>query len=754
MPHTTPPVKPTADLGSPHELFSSHRGEDLCVLLVDEDGDLRDYWSAQLGRSFRRVHAVGSARAALEHVHRNVPDVVLANLQLGQTTGFQLCAELRAHRKLQHAVVILYKAGYINAADRQQADQVQADLLLPRGVSVAELIHSIQETFAERRADHLLAAEGLTLLEDAPGDDTHEDLVRRKLLERMRQLHKERDTFRRALSRYRDFAQVSADFFWETDAYDRLRFVAAAPGNSLGLPPELTQVQTLREFLRDHVCDEELENLHQALRRQQALELILRLRRDSERVVRLVAQPFHSREGQFLGYRGSLADITEFQLRSEQLQFEAHHDVLTGLYNRRAFEGLLATALEEQREGEYHVLCMMDLDFFKTVNDTVGHRAGDELLVQLAQLFRRKVRANDVLARVGGDEFAVLLRNCSLDQARRLIQELHHAVQTFQFVWEGRSFEIGVSFGLVEIKPSALGATEVMEFADQACYAAKRAGKNQIQIFGSTSATGELTGDALWLERFHHAVQSDSGLHLFRQPIKRSRGANGSCAYEILVRLHDGDRLVSPRSFLPVLERYRLAPVLDRWVLDKALDWLLERRKWQALTEDFYSINLSSHSLGDEAFRRYILNRVSQAPDVAERLCFEVTESTAIENIATAQDFITQMRGLGVRFALDDFGTGFSSLAYLKTLPVDFLKLDGMFVMGINADPVDFGLLRTIQELAQVLKIKTIAEYVESAEIAARLREIGVDFMQGNFIGHPEIVEMTAEPRIVAGHRV
>ncbi|MGF1545842.1 MAG: EAL domain-containing protein [Thiotrichales bacterium] len=728
-----------------------HRGENLSLLLVDDDADLRAYWSAQFEREFARVSASASAREALEFVHRETPDIVLANLQLRDSDGFALCAELRAHAALKSTAVILYKAGYIASIDRQRAEQVAADQLLQRSSPFHEIVTAIKEVHAEKRAQHLIEAEGYTLLEEF-GDDTQEELIRRKLLEQVRQLHKEREAFRRALSRYRDFAQGAADFFWETDAKQRLRFVAAAPNNPLGLPRELTVVQTLPQFLDGKVPADELEMLVRALETEEALELTLRLNLGEERIVRLVAQPFYTTEGRLLGYRGSLADITEIQLRSEQLQYEAHHDVLTGLFNRRAFEGLLDASIKDLRDGEFHVLCMMDLDYFKTVNDTFGHRAGDELLIQLAQLFRRKVRSNDMLARVGGDEFAALMKHCSIDQARRLIQDLHHSVKTFQFAWEGRTFEIGVSFGLVEVAHSALTGRELMDFADQACYAAKRAGKNQIQIFGGGNAEdGELRGDAYWLERFHHAVQNGR-LHLFRQPIKHSRGvASNVFAYEMLVRLDDGERLISPKEFLPVLERYRLAQVLDRWVLDKVVHWLGSRANRDGWTEEFYSINLSSHSLGDADFRGYIQHRLQQNPEIAARLCIEVTESTAIENVANAIDFIQSLRKIGVRFALDDFGTGFSSLAYLKSLPVDFLKLDGMFVMGINADPVDFGLLRTIQELAQVLKIKTIAEYVESAEVAARLREIGVDYMQGHFIGHPEQVMVEPEtPRVAA----
>ncbi|MGF1644071.1 MAG: EAL domain-containing protein [Thiotrichales bacterium] len=729
------------------------RGDELSILLVDDDADLRQYWTAQFEREFARVQARATAREALEFVHRETPDIVLANLQLRDSDGFALCAELRAHAGLSATSIILYKAGYIASVDRQRSEQVAADLLLPRNSPFNEIIAAIKEVHAEKCAQHLIEAEGYTLLEEL-GDDTQEELIRRKLLEQVRQLHKERDTFRRALSRYRDFAQGAADFFWETDAKQRLRFVAAAPNNPLRLPRELNAVQTLPQFLEAQVAAEELQVLIRALETDDPLELTLRLNVGEERIVRLVAQPFYSMEGRLLGHRGSLADITEIQLRSEQLQYEAHHDVLTGLFNRRAFEGLLEASIKDLRDAEYHVLCMMDLDYFKVVNDTFGHRAGDELLIQLAQLFRRKVRANDMLARVGGDEFAALLKHCSIDQARRLIQDLHHSVKTFQFIWEGRTFEIGVSFGLVEVSQSALTGRELMDFADQACYAAKRAGKNQIQIYGGgNGGDGELSGDAYWLERFHHAVQNDK-LQLFRQPIKRSRGtASSACAYEVLVRLDDGERLISPKEFLPVLERYRLAQVLDRWVLDKVVDWLANRARLGGWTEEFYSINLTSHSLGDADFRRYVSHRLEQNTEVAARLCFEVTESTAIENIGNAIEFIQSLRRIGVRFALDDFGTGFSSLAYLKSLPVDFLKLDGMFVMGINTDPVDFGLLRTIQELAHVLKIKTIAEYVESAEVAARLREIGVDYMQGHFIGHPELVTVEPEPRLsVAAH--
>ena len=279
--------------------------------------------------------------------------------------------------------------------------------------------------------------------------------------------------------------------------------------------------------------------------------------------------------------------------------------------------------------------------------------------------------------------------------------------------------------------------------ADQACYSAKRGGRNQIRIFGDEQTKGKLSGDALWLEKFHDAINGDK-LCLFQQPIQRVSHHAGASAFEVLVRLRDGDKLVKPEYFLPVIERYQLTSILDRWVVYK----MIENLESGDLHGDFYSVNISTTSLCDPEFKQQIHARLKANPMVASKLCFEVTESSAMENIDQAVDFMQDMRALGCRFALDDFGTGFSSLSHLKNLPVDFVKLDGVFVREIMSDPVDYGLVESIQRIAGLMNIQTIAEYVETAAIAEGLREIGVDYLQGYYIGHPEIMRQKA-PAII-----
>ncbi|MCI0399781.1 MAG: EAL domain-containing protein [Gammaproteobacteria bacterium] len=436
-------------------------------------------------------------------------------------------------------------------------------------------------------------------------------------------------------------------------------------------------------------------------------------------------------------------DVTEARQLSEELSYQASHDVLTGLVNRREFERRLKRVLHSSRADQTeHALLYLDLDRFKTINDTCGHLAGDELLRQLGEVLRGTVRSRDTLARLGGDEFGVLLEHCSVVQARRLAKALQKIIQNFRFGWEGRNLSIGVSIGLVPINKTSESMTNILSMTDAALFAAKEAGRNCIHVYQEAdSELARKRGELQWVPRIQQALEEDR-FHLVFQPIRPiAKGNVEGEHYELQIRMEDEDgRIVPPGAFLPAAERYNLSTTLDRWVIRTAFRWLSNHPEH---LERLYlcSINLSSHVFGEEDFVEFIIRQLNKQKIPAEKIGFEVPETAAIANLSSATRFIKALKELGCWFALDDFGSGLSSFGYLRNLPVDFLKIDGAFVRNIVEDPVDFAMVSSINEIGHVLGKKTIAEFVENDAILEKLRTIGVDYAQGYGMGRPQVID-------------
>ena len=437
-------------------------------------------------------------------------------------------------------------------------------------------------------------------------------------------------------------------------------------------------------------------------------------------------------------------DITEKRQLTEQLSFQASHDALTGLVNRREFEHRLQRVLDTTRdELTEHALCYLDLDQFKVINDTCGHVAGDELLHQLGSLLQKEARNRDTLARLGGDEFGVLMEHCSLKQAKRVATKLRKTIEAYRFAWEDRSFAIGVSIGLVPITASSKNTIEILKHVDAACYAAKDAGRNRIHIYSADDA--ELThrhGEMQWVAQINRALEEDR-FCLYAQsiePLLPHADDNGE-HYELLLRMRDDEgKLIPPGAFLPAAERYNLSIRLDRWVIDHAFCWLTNNpERLQRLSH--CTINLSGLSLGNDEFLAYVVQQFEEMIIPPEKICFEITETAAIANLSSATVFIKTLKELGCQFALDDFGSGLSSFAYLKTLPVDYLKIDGMFVKDIETDPIDMAMVKSINDIGKVMGKRTIAEFVENEGILNKLKEINVDYAQGYGISKPRPLE-------------
>jgi diguanylate cyclase (GGDEF)-like protein/PAS domain S-box-containing protein len=439
----------------------------------------------------------------------------------------------------------------------------------------------------------------------------------------------------------------------------------------------------------------------------------------------------------------ALMDVTEAHELSNQLSYQATYDDLTGLVNRREFEDRLQEVIElAQERRSDNVLCYLDLDQFKVINDTCGHMAGDELLRQLAQELYRCVRRDDTLARLGGDEFAILLENCTLENAERAANNVRQMVQNFRFVWHDIVFTVGVSIGLTLISQQGESISEVLRRADAACYAAKEAGRNRLHIFRFDDKELALRHmEMSWVSRINAALD-EGRLELWHQEIAEinredvQAGATAEDHFEVLLRMRDTDgSLIMPGSFLPAAERYALATKIDRWVLKALFRWL-EKNPCEGRM-GLCAVNLSGQTLGDLSFHSEVIEILENSSIPADRICFEITETSAIANLANANLFMQRMKEHGCSFALDDFGSGLSSFAYLKSLPVDFVKIDGLFVKDILSDPVDRAMVKAIIEMAHAMGKLAIAEFVENDEILQELIDLGVDYVQGYGIARP-----------------
>jgi diguanylate cyclase (GGDEF)-like protein/PAS domain S-box-containing protein len=440
-------------------------------------------------------------------------------------------------------------------------------------------------------------------------------------------------------------------------------------------------------------------------------------------------------------FNAFILDISDRKRANAQLTYQASHDSLTGLINRQEFERrserLLSTINVNQAE---HVLCFMDLDQFKVVNDTCGHIAGDEMLRQLSAVLDTAVRKRDTLARLGGDEFGILMEHCTIEDAHRVASSIQSAIQDYQFVWEESIFKVSVSIGLVSIDETTINFTDLLKNADAACYLSKEAGRNRIHIYDSDDLeTVQRQGEMQWVERINRALEEER-FCLFAQTIEPLASSQKK-HFELLIRMIDETgNTVPPASFLPAAERYNLISRIDQWVIKNAFN-VIENNKQIIDNINFFSINLSGQSLTDSNILNLIITMIDKTEIPGEKICLEITETTAISNLSMAIKFISALKEKGCKFALDDFGSGLSSFGYLKKLPVDYLKIDGMFVKDIVDDPIDHAMVRSINEIGHVMGMHTIAEFVENDMIKGMLKEIGVDYVQGYGIGKPEPFE-------------
>lgn len=449
----------------------------------------------------------------------------------------------------------------------------------------------------------------------------------------------------------------------------------------------------------------------------------------------------HEQENSTEGYVVTIRDISELKRLSETISYQASHDSLTGLSNREEFSYKLSELLKSLRTSESGlVLLVIDVDRFKAVNDACGALAGDELLRQVASHIQANISRKDISARIGGDEFAIILRDCRLEDGINVAHRLQEAVQARKFVWQNGVFPVTLSIGAVPLGRESMDSHSVLAAADDACHLAKEEGGNKISVFrAEDSKFQKRRGEMEWIAKINKAVDENRFV-LYHQPIIPLDLKSGlQDKAEILIRLvkEDGG-IAPPGDFIPAAERYNLMPLIDRWVVLNsfmAYRTLLDRDA--PVSRGLISINLSGPSILDEDLIEIIIRQVKEFAIDPSFICFEITETAAIQNLSSAIRFMKKLKDVGFTFALDDFGSGFSSFSYLKNLPVDYLKIDGSFVQSIDESQISYAMVESINSIGHVMGIKTIAEFVKSAEIKRRLCEIGVDYAQGYEIAAP-----------------
>ncbi len=470
----------------------------------------------------------------------------------------------------------------------------------------------------------------------------------------------------------------------------------------------------------------------------------LLVRRDGkhEHSVEITASPIRGPGDSISGTVVVFHDVSEIRGLTRQMSYQASHDALTGLINRREFERRLQEALDTAHaDGGVHILSYMDLDRFKAVNDSCGHLAGDNMLREVATLIRDQVRDSDYVGRLGGDEFGTLLIGCPIDKARQIAADICNAISDYRFVWQDKIFSIGISIGLVEIGHASSSIQDLMSAADSACYVAKQRGRGQVHVYSARDeAIARERGDIQWLRQLQTALH-ENRFELAVQPIiALNSPAESGPSIEVLIRLPDAHgRSDNSAEFLRPAERYQLMPQIDRWVLTATLA-AISAGEIKLPGKRSCAVNVSGQTLGDESFLDFVVEALDHSGVAPSRICFEVTEAAISTNVQYAQRFIEVLHGIGCEFALDDFGNGLGAFSSLKHLPVDYLKIDGNYTRNLVSEPINQEMVAAMIKLARALEFRVIAEQVERQEDFDWLREAGVDFVQGNFIEAPVLL--------------
>lgn len=714
------------------------------LLVVDDDATTRRALSLRLAAQGFEVLTAASGPEAIECLGAQAIDLMLLDIRMPGMTGLDVLRVVRGRHAPAELPVIMVTVSEDRDDVLRALEAGASDYIVKPG-DMPVLIARIQTQLSLKTAVDGLreAREGL---ERRVAERTSELLQANLRLEREMDARSEVErALRLSEKRYRWLYDDNPSMFFTLDAEGVVvsvnRFGAQQLGYArtdlLGRPVAEFYHAEDRAALREH-----LEALMTGPHRLQRWEA-RKLHRDGSafwvrETARLVEEP-----------DGAAAillvceDISETQHLWERLSYQESHDCLTGLLNRVSFEGRLACLLRDAKaERSEHALCYFDLDQFKIINDTCGHAAGDELLRQMARLLAQASGEVLTLSRLGGDEFGVLMEYCTMEQARALAHELREAIHDHPFVWGEAVYRLSASIGLVPIGAASGDAATVLGMADAACSAAKETGRNRLHVYHDhDEATLRHHGEMHWVAKINLALADDRfELHVQRiRPLRE--GGDAREHLEVLLRMRDLDgRLIQPGTFLPACERYNLAVKVDRWVLAHTLAWLRDHPGALERIE-LCAVNLSGRSLSDEGFLAFVHRQLDETGVPPAKLCFELTETAAIANLAQAKQVLDSLSQRGCRFALDDFGSGLSSFGYLKNLPVEYLKIDGAFVKDLISNPIDHAMVRSINDIGHVMGKQTIAEFVENAATLEALRNIGVDYVQGYWLGKPQPID-------------
>jgi diguanylate cyclase (GGDEF)-like protein/PAS domain S-box-containing protein len=703
---------------------TNYRGN---ILIVDDLPDNLRLLRDTLRAEGYKVRSAITGAMAIRAAQSPSTELILLDIKLTDMDGYEVCRQLKSDDRTVD-IPIIFLSALNETFNKVQGLAAGGVDYISKPFQVEEVLARVETHLTIGRLQKKLQNQNLRLLIEI----------------------EERQRLEESLFAEKELAQVTlqsiGDAVITTDAQGNVRYLNPIAERLTGWKANEVQGVPLSTvfLIVDQVTREPVENpINKALLEERivilAHQTILVARDGTEYAVEESAAPIRDRQGQIIGAVIVFHDVTESRYLTRQLSWEASHDALTGLINRRRFEQYLVDALASVKDSnQQHALCYLDLDQFKVVNDTAGHLAGDELLRQITTLLQKGIRANDTLARLGGDEFGLLLTQCPLSQAAKIAEQLKDLVHQFRFIWDSKTLIVGVSIGVVAIDQTSQDLMELLGAADAACYAAKARGRNCVHLYRLDD--GELIrqrGERLAVSKISRALETNR-FCLYFQKIVSISSKQSVEHYEILLRmLDDNGEIVAPNEFIPAAERYGLITEIDCWVIETFFSNYHNLSGQQVLIKGLYTINLSGASISNNQFMRFLIEQFSRYQVPPQSICFEITETAAIANFEQARNFMSELKKIGCRFALDDFGSGLSSFAYLMNLPVDYLKIDGAFVKNISHNLISQALVEGFNRIAHAMNLETIAEFVEDETILEKLREIGVDYAQGYGIARP-----------------
>ncbi|MEG3835444.1 MULTISPECIES: EAL domain-containing protein [unclassified Microcoleus] len=703
---------------------TNYRGN---ILIVDDLPDNLRLLRDTLRAEGYKVRSATTGAMALRAAQSPSTELILLDIKLPDQDGYEVCRQLKSDERTAE-IPIIFLSALNETFNKVQGLAAGGVDYISKPFQVEEVLARVETHLTIGRLQQKLQQQNLRLLIEI----------------------EERQRLEESLFAEKELAQVTlqsiGDGVITTDAQGNVRYFNPIAERLTGWKNhEVQGVHFSTVFLIvDQVTREPVENpINKALLEERIVTLasntILIAHDGTEYPIADSAAPIRDRQGQIIGAVMVFHDVTESRYLTRQLSWEENHDALTGLINRRRFEQHLVDAIASVKHSNHqHALCYLDLDQFKVVNDTVGHIAGDELLRQITALIQQGVRAHDMLARLGGDEFGILLTQCSLSQATQIAENLKNLVHQFRFIWNGQTFIIGVSIGVVAIDQTSQNLMELLGAADAACYAAKARGRNCVHIYSlDDSELIKQRGERQLISKITQALETNR-FCLYYQKIVSITSKPLVEHYEILLRMLDENgKIVSPNEFIPAAERYGLITEIDCWVIETLFSNYHKLPEKDVLSQGLYTINLSGASISNNQFMRFLIEQFSRYKVPPQTIGFEITETAAIANFEQARYFMGELKKIGCCFALDDFGSGLSSFAYLMNLPVDYLKIDGAFVKNISHNLISQALVEGFNGIAHAMNLETIAEFVEDETILEKLREIGVDYAQGYGIARP-----------------